>query len=43
MKEVANAFAEEEITIPWCNKVEKISINKDKGKQVIHSRKVLAQ
>ena len=43
IKEVANAFAEEEITRPWCNKVEKISLNKDNGKQVMHSRKVLIQ
>ena len=28
INEVSNAFAKEEITIPWCDKVEKISLNK---------------
>ncbi len=30
----------EENTIPWCDKVEKISLNKANGKQVMQSRKV---
>ena len=28
IKEVSNTFAKEENTIPWCDKVEKISLNK---------------
>ena len=43
INEVSNAFAKEEITIPWCDKVEKISLNKANGKQVMHSRKILVQ
>ena len=28
INEVSKAFSKEEITIPWCDKVEKISLNK---------------
>ena len=42
IKEISKALSEEN-TIPWCDKVEKISLNKANGKQVMQSRKVLVQ